>query len=665
MKNILFILYYIIYSCTPAFGAATTTITADQIRSSNRTKMWTPPSITDVLTGLTDVQTLTNKTLTSPTINTPLVDVDTFTEQGSTPATPAAGKRKVYAKSDGIYHLDSAGNERRVGSGSGGGLGVNIIDNKGFESGINAGWTSSGGTYTAITTAPNLIYETLSASFQASAIGQYFETSSLVIPKLLYGQSCMAKISYTGGDDKLFLTALDGAGVSVVGNVKAVLNSTSGTKEAKLYFTCPSSGSLKLRVESTAASASAIFDEAHIGSADGQPVKQAQFVGSVNFSSCGAGTFSTTSATPVDVTFGVCTTTIKGDIAAATGNLFGVTISNVRAGTYFVKVTASTRSNGGSTTSSVVTDGSTSLSAYTSGVPSGDTYGGTIDGVFTYAADQGSKTFKYQIFKSGSGTVYAEAGASAQISVFFFPSGNDVVVNARCENDLKCADKFIAVMNGTSGAYSSENIVGWLTAYSKPTTGTYTYTISNSVLTTSAFICDAQVINNPSGGNVPIDANITYTSNTITVYTKQAGAFVDVNFSLKCDKAGNNYQPKKEMTGFFSGYAKSPDNLRIEKARVVGSGGEGTNCTASPCTMLRASSGISSVTRSSTGDYVINFVGGTFSEPPSCSYAVSNSASPVVPVELQLPTSADVGIAMRTTGGAGTDSRFDITCVGR
>jgi len=121
MKNILFILYFIIYSCAPAFGAATTTITADSIRSSNRTKTWTPPSITDTLTGLTDVQTLTNKTLTSPTINTPLVDVDTFTEQGSTPATPAAGKRKVYAKSDGIYHLDSAGNERKVGSGSGGG----------------------------------------------------------------------------------------------------------------------------------------------------------------------------------------------------------------------------------------------------------------------------------------------------------------------------------------------------------------------------------------------------------------------------------------------------------------------------------------------------------------------------------------------------------------
>ena len=110
MKNILFILYFIIYSCTPAFGAATTTITADSIRSSNRTKTWTPPSITDVLTGLTDVQTLTNKTLTSPTINTPLIDVDTFTEQGSTPSTPAAGRRKLYSKADGFYQLDSSGN---------------------------------------------------------------------------------------------------------------------------------------------------------------------------------------------------------------------------------------------------------------------------------------------------------------------------------------------------------------------------------------------------------------------------------------------------------------------------------------------------------------------------------------------------------------------------
>lgn len=74
---------------------------------------------------LTGVQTLTNKTLTSPTLTTPLIDIDTFTDQSSTPASPAAGKRKLYSKTTGkFYQLDSSGVERELGSG---GTGVNFV----------------------------------------------------------------------------------------------------------------------------------------------------------------------------------------------------------------------------------------------------------------------------------------------------------------------------------------------------------------------------------------------------------------------------------------------------------------------------------------------------------------------------------------------------------
>ena len=45
-----------------------------------------------------------------------------FTEQGSTPTTPAAGNRKIYPKSDGWYDLDDTGSENAIGNNVGAGV---------------------------------------------------------------------------------------------------------------------------------------------------------------------------------------------------------------------------------------------------------------------------------------------------------------------------------------------------------------------------------------------------------------------------------------------------------------------------------------------------------------------------------------------------------------
>lgn len=56
----------------------------------------------------------------------------TYKEQATTPATPAAGKRKIYPKSDGFYQVDSTGAESKIGTGSGG---INYLSaNSDFES---------------------------------------------------------------------------------------------------------------------------------------------------------------------------------------------------------------------------------------------------------------------------------------------------------------------------------------------------------------------------------------------------------------------------------------------------------------------------------------------------------------------------------------------------
>jgi hypothetical protein len=60
------------------------------------------------LVNLNEAQTLTNKTLTSPVLTTPSVDVEIYTDQGSDPSAPSAGFKKLYAKAAGIFYRTSA-----------------------------------------------------------------------------------------------------------------------------------------------------------------------------------------------------------------------------------------------------------------------------------------------------------------------------------------------------------------------------------------------------------------------------------------------------------------------------------------------------------------------------------------------------------------------------
>jgi hypothetical protein len=113
----------------------------------------TPGASNDEAVLLAKAQTLSNKTFSDPVI---------LAEQSGTPSTPSSGFKKLYAKNDGkVYTKDSAGLEKQVGSGAGGGsknyLGnINGTDNGGdFENNTVGNWVLGNSTLDSTLKFPN------------------------------------------------------------------------------------------------------------------------------------------------------------------------------------------------------------------------------------------------------------------------------------------------------------------------------------------------------------------------------------------------------------------------------------------------------------------------------------------------------------------------------
>jgi hypothetical protein len=174
-------LFGLILVCFFLFPEMAFPIDADVIKSTDHSVVVTMPAASGTMTTNGGVATLTNKTLTSPVINsptgivkadvglgnvdntsdatknaaaatltnktitTPTIDIPNFDGQGSSPAAPSAGFYKMYFKdADGKpYYMGSGGTETAFGTGSGGG-GINYITEYDAESATTGltGWAN-------------------------------------------------------------------------------------------------------------------------------------------------------------------------------------------------------------------------------------------------------------------------------------------------------------------------------------------------------------------------------------------------------------------------------------------------------------------------------------------------------------------------------------------
>lgn len=142
---------------------------------------------------------------------------------------------------------------------------TNLLENPGFEAGRGRWVASTPATVTLATNGSNLLVGKGSAVFDATASAQFIESQLYAIPEGLKGRNCLARIQYKGGDTNLTFKLINDASVELMSVTLAVASTMT---PATLNFGCPTSGSVKIRVESTGDAALLALDQAYLGHAD-------------------------------------------------------------------------------------------------------------------------------------------------------------------------------------------------------------------------------------------------------------------------------------------------------------------------------------------------------------------------------------------------------------
>lgn len=141
---------------------------------------------------------------------------------------------------------------------------VNIIKNPGFEA-KTFGWSKTGaGTFSVSSTTP--LVGAYSGLWDASATGEFLQTSLYALDAGQFGRNCLIEMFYqwdAGTTGQILMEAHDGTSIISSTSVTQTVAGTAG--KLSTLFTCPTSGSLRFRLESTANAASIKVDGVFIG----------------------------------------------------------------------------------------------------------------------------------------------------------------------------------------------------------------------------------------------------------------------------------------------------------------------------------------------------------------------------------------------------------------
>lgn len=244
----------------------------------------------------------------------------------------------------------------------------------------------------------------------------------------------------------------------------------------------------------------------------------------------------------------------------------------------------------------------------------------------------------------------------------------------KCANDYECTDTFSAKVT-SAGVVSDENL-DWINGnFTVSPTGVFTATLNTNLKDGTNALSNPMncVVSQGEGiGGTGLNASIpasTNTASTLIVNTGNAGTAGNYRFTVKCQKAGQDYKPKTAKVASSIGVptvpgagAKLYDFFGVSYAGATTS----TTCSTSPCTLYnKIGDGVLSITRSGVATYNINF-NKTYSSI-SCTAAANNGASylSVVSSGTFLSCSNCNTLQFQSgTGSSGSDSYGTFNCIG-
>lgn len=583
----------------------------------------------------------------------------------------AANPQLRYNASTSAWEFSTDGtNFDEFGSGSGGGAGINLLKNPGFESGITVGWANTGGTFAAVSTGGNLLIGKGSATFTASASGQFVQSTAYNVPNGLFGQACAGSIIYKGADTGLKLQVVDGSA-----NILAqqVLSAQTVATTVSLPFVCPSSGTVRLKVISSAASSLVALDQTSLGSNALIALSQAYQYGKALFPAATSCDWTTTSSTlaPFPADSDCVFPTVTGRLAASATLTPTVEAPDAPAGAFDVTFLTTTNAVGGTNCVYDIVD------------ENGTTGNGTFNAIngtahntptnlrrsFTYTTG-GSHTFKIRGSSSDNttGCFLSNDITQSEFIVNFFPTNSQTAVTAANSSlswsgyqtasggwdttSASFADfsagtgvTIAELTNRNFGSVVSEASGLPAITWNAPRVGRYWVCAGVNVLVSNVadlgiqlldganVIIDAGEYHRQTGGNVNSTANvcgIQSISSAGPATTKLKGA---VTGGITLQVSSNNVPAPGAAirwsifnidtpfpTPVLAGSVVSPSSgvMNTVAFRFSGDSSDSTVCASDPCTISFQTGGVSIVNNPASSNYYVHFVPGTFSATPVC-----------------------------------------------